>query len=127
MKKDIENADDIAKIVNGFYTKVIDDQTIGYIFKTVGNFSFESHIPTMISFWETLLFGVAGYKGNPMIKHLELHKMIPLKPEHFTQWINLWEETVRENFEGKNATEAIEKAKNIAALMQYKIISTSGI
>ncbi len=127
MKKDIENTEDITLLVNTFYTKVIDDATIGYIFKTVANFSFERHIPIMISFWNTLLFGVAGYKGNPMLKHIELNKAIPLNPEHFKQWLYLWEQTVSEIFEGKNANEAIEKAKNIAALMQYKINGTAGI
>jgi hemoglobin len=81
MKKDIETAEDITRLVNSFYTKVINDVKIGYIFKTAANFSFEKHIPIMISFWETLIFGLAGYKGNPMLKHIELNKTIPLNTE----------------------------------------------
>ncbi|MEJ7588895.1 MAG: group III truncated hemoglobin [Ferruginibacter sp.] len=127
MKKDIENIEDIIRLVNVFYTKVIDDVTIGYIFKTVANFSFEKHIPIMISFWETLLFGIPGYKGNPMLKHIELNKTIPLNTEHFKQWLYLWEETINEIFKGKNANEAIVKAKSIGGLLQYKINTTSGI
>ncbi len=127
MKKDIENKDDITKLVNTFYAKVIDDETIGHIFKNFPDFSFEKHIPIMVSFWESLLFGVAGYKGNPMLKHIELNKSIPLNKEHFKQWLNLWEETIHESFEGKNASEAICKAKSIAGLMQHKIKNTAGI
>ena len=127
MKNDIENVEDIATLVNAFYSKVIDDSTIGYIFKSDPHFSFEKHIPIMISFWETLLFGVASYKGNPMIKHIELNKTIPLNTEHFKQWLYLWEETVNENFKGKNASEAIVKAKSIGGLMQYKINSAAEI
>ena len=124
MKNDIENVEDIATLVNAFYTKVIDDSTIGYIFKSVPYFSFEKHIPIMISFWETLLFGVASYKGNPMLKHIELNKTIPLNTEHFKQWLSLWEETVNVTFKGKNATEAIIKAKSIGCLIEHKINST---
>ena len=127
MKKDIENVDDITKLVNAFYTKVIDDATIGYIFKTAANFSLEKHLPIMVSFWNTLLFGVASYKGNPMLKHLELNKNIPLSAVHFKQWLYLWEATINENFSGKNATEAIFKAKSIADLMRFKIENSAEI
>jgi hemoglobin len=127
MKKDIENVEDIATLINTFYIKVVHDAAIGYIFKNTPHFSFEKHIPIMISFWETLLFGVSSYKGNPMLKHIELNKTIPLKSEHFAQWLYLWEETTKEMFEGKNANEAIEKAKSIGSLMQHKIKSTVGI
>lgn len=124
MKNDIENIEDITTLVNAFYSKVIDDSTIGHIFKSVPYFSFEKHIPIMISFWETLLFGVASYKGNPMLKHIELNKTIPLNTEHFKQWLSLWEETVNVTFKGKNATEAIIKAKSIGCLIEHKINST---
>lgn len=121
MKHDIETKADIETLVNTFYSKVIDDQTIGYIFKNTLEFSFEKHIPIMVSFWETLLFGVMSYKGNPMIKHIELNKTIPLHSRHFTKWLALWESTIQEIFEGKNANEAISKARNIAEIMQLKI------
>jgi hemoglobin len=121
MKHDIETKEDIETLVNTFYSKVIDDPTIGYIFKNSIGFSFEKHIPIMVSFWETLLFGVMSYKGNPMIKHIELNKTIPLHSQHFTQWLALWDSTIQENFEGKNANEAISKARNIAGIMQLKI------
>lgn len=81
----------------------------------------------MISFWETLLFGIASYKGNPMLKHLALNKTIPLNKDHFNQWLYLWEETVNEIFKGVKAKEAIAKAKSIGGLMQYKINTAAGI
>ena len=121
MKKDIENKGDIITLVNKFYTKVINDEIIGHIFKDIAGFTFEKHIPIMVSFWETLLFGVVSYKGNPMIKHIELNKIVPLQSEHFVKWLSLWEATINENFEGSKASEAISRAKNIAGIMQLKI------
>ena len=56
-----------------------------------------------------------------MLKHIELNKTIPLLLLHFSQWLLIWETTINENFEGKNATEAFLKAKNIAGVMQLKI------
>lgn len=127
MKKDIEDLNDITFLVNSFYSKVINDAVIGYIFQNTPGFDFEKHIPKMISFWDTLLFGSMNYKGNPMLKHIELNKTIPLLPQHFTQWLSLWQETALENFEGNNANKAISKAKNIAELMQYKINDTNSM
>ena len=125
MKRDIENKDDVTTLVNEFYSKVINDENIGYIFKNIAGFTFEKHIPIMVSFWETLLFGVVSYKGNPMVKHIELNKIVPLQSEHFVQWLLLWEATVNENFEGSKASEAISRAKNIASIMQMKIKEVS--
>ncbi len=127
MKKDLEDKNDISTLVNAFYTKVVDDDTIGYIFRGVPHFSFETHIPIMISFWETLLFGIISYKGNPMLKHIELNKTMPLKGEHFVRWLALWEETVNENFSGKMASLAISKSKSIGGLMEYKVNSKGGL
>jgi hemoglobin len=121
MKKDISTTVDIEMLVNKFYAKVLTDETISSFFITAVNFSFEKHIPIMISFWETLLFGVMSYKGNPMIKHIDLNKTQQMLPHHFAQWLALWEQTVTENFEGNNAKEAVSKAKNIAAIMQLKV------
>ena len=119
--KDIENKADITLLVNRFYQKVIDDAVIGHIFTKVAHFDWAVHIPIMVSFWESLLFGTAGYKGNTMLKHTELDKLLPLQHHHFIQWLTLWQQTVQENFDGKIAGEAIAKAKNIASLMQVKI------
>jgi hemoglobin len=75
----------------------------------------------MISFWETLLFGVMSYKGNPMINHIDLSKTQKILPHHFAKWLALWQQAVTDNFEGNNAIVAVSKAKNIAAIMQLKI------
>jgi hemoglobin len=56
-----------------------------------------------------------------MIKHLELNRLSSLGKNHFDQWLQLWEETVNENFSGPKSEEAVTRAKAIAELMQYKI------
>jgi hemoglobin len=121
MKPDIQNKKDIDTLVNLFYKKVVTDETIGFIFTKMAHFSFETHIPIMINFWDSVLFGNTNYKGNPMEKHIDLNKSISLTKAHFDQWLFLWEQTIVENFEGNIASQAITRAKNIAALMQFKI------
>ncbi|MES2621618.1 MAG: group III truncated hemoglobin [Bacteroidota bacterium] len=120
-KSDILTEADIQQLVDEFYKKVVADPVIGFIFTEVVQLSWQKHIPVMYSFWGSLLLGTNTYAGNPMIKHLELDKLVPLTKEHFERWLALWEGTVNENFEGPKADEAISRAKSIAGVMQLKI------
>lgn len=97
------------------------DDTIGFFFTTVVPLSLDKHIPLIVSFWETVLLDKATYKGNPMEKHFHLNHLAPMRPVHFERWLQLWVNTVNENFAGMKATEAINRANTIAFIMQQKI------
>lgn len=121
MKKDIENHYDIETLVDSFYTKVVVDPTIGFIFTEVIQLSWQHHIPVMYSFWESILLGNNQYNGNPILKHLQLDSKVIFTKVHFDKWLELWELTIHENFDGAKAQEAIKRAQNIAAIMLLKI------
>jgi hemoglobin len=123
---DISNKDDIQTLIDRFYTKVVADPVIGHFFTSVVHLSWDVHIPIMVSFWETVLFGVASYKGNPMVKHVELHALAALEPQHFDRWLQLWTITVGENYSGPIADLAISKANTIAQVIQQKINPPKG-
>ena len=125
MKRLIKGREDIEFLVDEFYRKVKKDEIIGYIFNEVVNFSWEVHIPIMVSFWDSILFDKGTYKGNVMMQHIELNKKSPLKPEHFEQWKKLFFETLDENFEGEKMEEAKKRVEMMAALMLYKIDQSS--
>ena len=119
--KDIENRSDIKDLVDKFYKKAIVDSTIGFFFTDVAKMDWDSHIPIMYDFWEGVLFSNGSYKGNPMKPHLDLHAKSPMKHEHFTHWIKLFNETVDELFEGQKAEVAKMRALSIATVMELKI------
>lgn len=121
MKKDIQNESDIKKLVDLFYERVLSDNVIGFVFTEVNPIVMEEHMPIMYSFWNSVLLGKPGYNGNVMNKHLDLNEKLKLTANHFSHWLFLWEETVAENFEGEKANEAISRAKNIAAVMQFQL------
>ncbi|MFA4869079.1 MAG: group III truncated hemoglobin [Pedobacter sp.] len=118
--KDIAHREDIQFLVNTFYKTALADSLIGPVF-TAAKFDLESHIPTMVSFWETILFDVITYQGNPMLKHLDLNRSVPLLPAHFERWMEIWKTTINNNFEGPLAEKAIIRATSIGQLMEYKI------
>lgn len=119
--KDISNRKDIEFLIDEFYKQILKDDLIGVFFTDIVQLNWKEHIPIMYDFWETTLFGVAKYKGNPMLKHIYLHDKKELKSIHFERWLSLWENTIHKNFDGEIANAAIKKANMIGDLMQLKI------
>ncbi|MBB6002710.1 group III truncated hemoglobin [Arcicella rosea] len=112
----IKDRNDITILVNAFYSKIRKDALLGPIFN--GHISEEKwaeHLIKLADFWETNLFGIAKFKGNPTQKHINVDKNLDYGIEqiHFGQWLHLWFETIDEQYEGEIA----EKAKNAARKM----------
>lgn len=120
MKK-LETREDIELLVNSFYAKVVKDETIAFFFNDIAKVNWDKHLPKMYSFWETILFGQMSYKGNPMAVHFPINQMEAMEKKHFDKWLELWKNTIEENFIGENADMAIYKSENIAKLMVYKM------
>lgn len=119
--RDIQTTEDIAFIMKEFYTVMLKDEQIGYIFTDVAKLDLEKHLPSLTNFWENILLKANGYKKNVMDIHLKLNEKEHLKPEHFTHWLALLSQTVLNNYEGEKANQMLQTANNIATVMQYKI------
>ena len=118
--KDIVSQDDIQQLVNSFYDKVKTSE-IGFFFEEIAKVNWEKHLPKMYIFWESVLFATVKFDGNPMGAHFPINEIIPMEKKHFEAWLKLWKETVDENFFGKMAESAKNKAENIAKLMSFKM------
>jgi len=121
MKKDLESLEDIKLLVDTFYGKVQQNKVIGYIFSDVAHVNWQHHLPIMYNFWDSVIFGSATYKGNPMSKHIALNQKETLTETHFAEWLRLWKLTVDELFEGHKAEEIKERATDIQSLMLFKV------
>lgn len=121
MKKEISQRKDIELLVNTFYQKVQKDELIGYVFNEVMQVNWETHLPKMYNFWESVLFGAGTYRGNPLITHLQVNKQETLNKTHFERWTQLWHQTLDELFTGPIAHEAKTRAETMRALMLLKI------
>ncbi|MBK9639502.1 MAG: group III truncated hemoglobin [Bacteroidetes bacterium] len=125
MKKDIESREDVELLVNTFYDGIKVHNLLGPIFNVSANINWETHLPKMYSFWSSLLLGEQSFTGNPMATHIALSKSIPLTALEFSEWIELFNTTVDDLFEGEKANEAKIRAANIARLMLFKIEAAS--
>lgn len=124
MKADISNEANIMLLVDEFYSKVIADKDLGYIFNEVAKVNWAQHLPIMYGFWKSNLLGTSDYKGYLIDAHFKLNHKITLTQEHFERWKSLFEETVDQYFEGDIADLAKNRARTIADLMFYKISNT---
>ena len=119
--RDIESREDVILMVDKFYEKVLKDNTIAFLFTDVAKVNWETHLPIMYNFWETILLDKVSYSGNPMSKHFVLDKKQELLPEHFERWKTLFIKNIDELFAGEIVNEAKMRANSIAYLMQTKI------
>lgn len=121
MKHDISTPADIKALIDTFYGKVQADEVLGYIFNEVAQVDWPHHLPVMYAFWEFLLLDTPdAYRGNPIQKHLDLHRKHPLKAEHFDRWLQLFQSTVDELFEGPGANNAKFRAFAISETWKPK-------
>lgn len=119
--RDIQTKEDIAFLMDEFYSTMLKDELIGYIFNDIAQLNLAEHLPSLTNFWENMLLQPNGYKKNVMDIHLKLNALEKLQPKHFERWLFLLNETVTQNFEGEKSERMLNSAKNIAAMMQYKM------
>ncbi|KAA3637159.1 MAG: group III truncated hemoglobin [Bacteroidetes bacterium] len=126
-KKDIQNRNDIDQLMRQFYDKLLSDDDMAPIFEKVVAKGLEDHFDILVDFWDNILFFTGAYKNNAMAKHMELNAWFPLKEIHFKKWLDFFNESVMELFEGEKATLAMERAQQIAILMQMKIVGNDSL
>jgi hemoglobin len=113
-KEDISNLSDIEFLVNTFYNLLINNIEVNHHFK---NLNLSQHLPHIVNFWALVLLDIQGYTSNVF----EKHKTLELQKKDFEIWLQLWSDTVTQNFEGPKATLAVERAKLISFTFQSKL------
>lgn len=119
--RDIASRADIERLVNRFYERVRGDELLGPIFDDVAHTDWVKHLPKMYDFWEGVLFGVGGFRGNPLSVHRALARRVPLGDREFRRWLELFHESVDALFSGPYAEDAKTRAVRIATVMQHHI------
>ena len=116
MKK-IENLEDIKEMVNSFYAKVQIDPLIGPVFHGIIKDNWGKHLDIMYRFWNSALFQVREYSGNPFATHATMC----LEKMHFERWLEIFFETIDSRFEGDVAEDAKFKAGIMASTFARRL------
>lgn len=116
--KDIVELEDVKLLVDEFYGRVRKDEKLGPVFDKVIGDNWDKHLDKMYRFWQTILLSDGKtYFGNPFMKHAPL----PISPEHFSNWLALWEATIKQHFAGSKADEALLRAQKMGYVFQVKL------
>lgn len=102
MKPDIQEREDIKKLVESFYASAANDALLGEIFRTLQN---SVHKEELYQYWEAVLLSDQIHESHNFPTHIELM----FSARHFVRWLNLFLETIDNHYSGPNA----EKAKVI--------------
>ncbi|NJB82740.1 group III truncated hemoglobin [Wenyingzhuangia aestuarii] len=124
MKRDIQNREDIYKLVCTFYDNIRVDDLLGPIFNhMIKDEEWPVHLDKLTDFWETNLFGIPKFKGSPTQKHIQTDAAFDhaINQVHFDQWLAIWGKTIHSMFEGDLATRAQMAAHNIAQIQNMVI------
>lgn len=126
MKSDIQTPDDIKLLVDQFYAQAIKDELIGHFFTDVMQMKLEEHLPRIYDFWESILLHTSSYRGNVMLKHIELDRLATISDEQIDRWLFLWTKSVDSRYTGDCADEAKRRASLMAELMKFKLKQRRG-
>lgn len=115
--KTIDNREDVKLLVHSFYAKIRKDDLLGPIFNgSIPDDHWPAHLEKLTDFWETNLFGIFKFKGNPPAAHQRMDEKEghTITQVHFGKWLQLWFETLDQLFEGERAERAKEAARRMS-------------
>ena len=98
----------VSRLVRAFYGKARLDPLLGPVFEQAVE-DWDHHFGQLDAFWSSVVLATGRYYGRPMPAHMQL----PLTPEMFTRWLELWSETAGEVFPFEQAEVFRTKARNI--------------
>jgi hemoglobin len=98
----------IARLVDRFYEQVRLDPLLGPVFNAAVH-DWDEHKRTLVSFWSSVVLRTRSYRGDPMA----VHRMQPIRAEHFERWLALWRATANDCLDESGAAQVIEHAERI--------------
>jgi hemoglobin len=118
---DIRDRDDLSVLVHAFYDRIREEPQLGPIFDKIAEVDWQTHLPKMVGFWEKALFRSGEYNGNPLRTHLNLNTRVALDRPLFERWIQLFDSTVDEHFQGDRAGHIKRIGADMAQVMYSRI------
>lgn len=124
-RADLQDRDDIERLVVAFYRYAAMDELLGPVF-VAAHVDWPGHIDTLTDFWAWQLLGERGYEGNPLRAHEPVHARTPFSDAHYDRWLDLFVSTIDEHFAGPVAEVAKGRAKKMAAAMRRLLNGQEG-
>lgn len=114
----IGGLDVIRPLLRSFYADVRQHAEIGPIFNAMVD-DWPAHREKIAGFWSTVTGGPATYAG-PLF---QVHRNLPLRPEHFAAWLDLWTRHCHIHLPPQVAEDLIR----IARMMAHRLGAPAGV
>jgi hemoglobin len=102
----------VSTLIKWFYAKVRFEPLLEPIFKAhISKWS--EHLEVLIDYWSQMTGGPERYSGG-----MGRHIFLQLRAEHFTVWLDVWEENCRWLLPEPEATDMIALARGLAEQLQ---------
>ena len=108
--------DVLRDLVHAFYGEVRRDPMLGPIFEARIS-DWGPHLDRMVAFWSSVALMTGRYHGHPVPAHTPL----PVGPEHFERWLDLFRATARATCTPAGAMHVIERAERIARSLHMAV------
>ena len=122
---DITGKPDLVRLVDSFYEKVRADPQLGHVFDTAAEVHWETHLPKLYDFWDSVLFRAGTYRGNPIAVHANLLPLTDMGWPLFERWLELFRLTVEQHFSGERAGHIVRSAEDMAGVIYSRIHGTT--
>jgi len=115
------NEEMIRQLVHRFYQRAREDDLIGPVFNSRVQ-DWDAHLARLCDFWSSVTLMSGRYHGQPMVAHASL----PIEPQHFDRWLQLFAQTAREVCPEPASRYFIERAQRIADSLELGIAARRG-
>lgn len=122
--RDLADRADLELLLRDFYARAFTDPLLGHVFLDVMHMDLEQHLPSIVGFWERVLFNTGSYDGRTMQVHRDVHRRVPLTSAHFTSWLALWRTSLDAHFAGPVTEQAHAHAARMAAVFLRNLTGT---
>ncbi len=121
-KSKLDDRESISRLISLFYIRVRKDDLLGPIFNKAID-DWPTHEAHLTDFWEGNLLFTKAFHGDPLAVHAKVDAANnhAIEPLHFGVWLNLWFETIDENFAGDIAQKAKRQARKMSTFLYLHI------
>ncbi|MDF1756221.1 MAG: group III truncated hemoglobin [Verrucomicrobiales bacterium] len=118
---DLNDRNDIIRLVDGFYERIRRDEKLGPVFEEIAQVDWETHLPKMYDFWDTVMFRSGTFRGDPIAAHKKLGPLTDMSQATFDHRLDLFRATVNELFAGEKAEHIVRCAEDMANVLYSKV------
>jgi hemoglobin len=111
----------IRDVVVEFYRRARLDERLGPVFEAHID-DWNEHLARMTDFWSAALLRTGRYSGTPVERHRSIEE---LSHGHFGRWIELFEATVRDLCQSREAEAFLDRARRMRVAMS-KVLGLGG-